>query len=464
MTLASQQTTDHGVTGPGPVMPGTAEAKAFLEDFGILSSFGATDAGGVHRPAATTSHTDSRMWLIGRLREFGLEVIVDGVGNVYGTATVIPGAPYVLIGSHTDSQPTSGRFDGAYGVLAAAHAVAHVSARVQEGSLSPTVNLAVVDWFNEEGARFQPSIMGSTTFTGARDAASTLDVNDVQGTSVRQALTDSGFLGDDEPPECCGYAEIHIEQGRILECEGLQIGVVTGGWTATKMTVEVIGAQGHTGATDMSDRHDALVGAARVVLAARAIADRHAHRADRAKVFTAVARLLLEPESPGVIASKATVSVDLRSDSPELVPVVAEEFHRSLTEIAADGEVDLRVHSEYLRAGATYAPVGIEVAEQVADELRLSHRRMLTRAGHDSVPLSEVVPTVMLFVPSVEGVSHHEAEYTHDDDLLRGLSVLRGVAERMVCGAVIDADRPHRSPLMSSPERRASGKGAVTAR
>ncbi|MFD1932234.1 hypothetical protein ACFSKW_12190 [Nonomuraea mangrovi] len=202
----------------------------FLRDFAYLSSIGAMPSGGVDREAATLPDAMQRSWLGGWLTSRGFDVRVDEIGNQFGLVELVPGAPYILTGSHLDSPPTAGRFDGAYGVAASAHAADAVARLARSGQITPRYNLAVVNWFNEEGSRFTPSMMGSSVFTGKPPLENAYSVEDDRGISVREALTRIGSIGT--PPELplAGYAEIHIEQGKELEAAGARIGVVTGTW------------------------------------------------------------------------------------------------------------------------------------------------------------------------------------------------------------------------------------------
>ncbi|MGE2736991.1 M20 family metallo-hydrolase [Mycolicibacterium vaccae] len=410
-------------------MPVEFDPGAFLSDFAEMSAFGATPAGGVHREAATAADGQAREWLRGWFDRHGLVTRVDEVGNMFGCAEFDPGAPYLLIGSHLDSQPTSGRFDGAYGVLAGAYAAAAVAATPPD---QPRLNVAAVNWFNEEGSRFSPSLMGSAVYTGKRSAADVLDTAGLDGVTVREALSGIGFHGSDAAPAAGAFLEIHIEQGRTLIDGRYDIGVVTENWTAYKYSVTVLGEQAHTGATHMRYRHDALVGASRAVLAVRAVADEFGP----ATVLGSVGHLTVEPNSPVVVPSRVRLAADLRSHDAD----VLERAHRSLLDrwaaITEDREVVVRVDSAALRPAGGYHAAGIALAGEVADRLGLRWRTLPTMAGHDSVNLRDVVPTVMLFVPSVDGISHHEREYTTDEQMLAGVRMLTETARAAVGGAL----------------------------
>ncbi|WP_197374668.1 M20 family metallo-hydrolase [Mycolicibacterium baixiangningiae] len=415
-------------------MTADLDAAAFLADFAELSAIGATPSGGVDREAATAADGQAREWLRGWFDRHGLTTRVDAVGNMFGCAEFgcaesDTDAPYVLIGSHLDSQPTSGRFDGAYGVLAGAYAAAAVAA---DPPVGPRFNVAAVNWFNEEGSRFSPSLMGSAVYTGKRSAAEVLDTVGLDGVTVREALSDIGFHGSDDAPEAGAFVEIHIEQGRTLVDEGFDIGVVTENWTAYKYAVTVLGDQSHTGATHMRYRHDALVGASEVVLAVRAVADEFGPDT----VLGSVGYFTVEPNSPVVVPSRVRLAADLRSLDAD----VLERAHLSLLDrwagISDGGEVVVRVDSAALRPAGGYHPAGIALAGEVADGLGLRWRTLPTMAGHDSVNLRDTVPTVMLFVPSVDGISHNEREYTTDEQMVAGLRMLTATARATVGGAL----------------------------
>ncbi|MEO9328926.1 M20 family metallo-hydrolase [Gordonia sp. B21] len=407
-------------------------ALDFLSDFRTMSTFGATPAGGVERQAATTEDGQTRRFLADWFDRHGFTTKVDSVGNMYGLKEFVPGSPYVLVGSHLDSQPSAGRFDGAYGVLAAAYAALDVAERIDHGSLTPRFNVAAVNWFNEEGARFAPSLMGSGVYIGKFDADDTLKLTDRNGITVREALSAIGFHGEDEPPTAVSYAELHIEQGPVLERENIAIGIVTANWAARKYTISVHGEQSHTGATHIAQRHDALVGASRVVLAVRELTSMFPAE----MVLGSVAQFDVEPKVAGVVPSKVTMAVDVRSSDADTLEKAHAQLLEAIAEINTDGEVHVEIGSSALRPSTSYQSEGIELAERVAQDLGLTHRRMLTMAGHDSVNLKDIVPTVMLFVPSVDGISHNERELTYDADLVTGVEMLSETVARMVRGDI----------------------------
>ncbi|MEV0936074.1 M20 family metallo-hydrolase [Streptomyces phaeochromogenes] len=409
---------------------------AFLEDFATLSTFGATPGGGVERQAATAADGEQRAWLHQWLTDRGFEVRYDGVGNQFGLFTFTPGAPYVLSGSHLDSQPLGGRYDGAYGVLASAHAAHRAVQRWKASDGTPRHNVAVVNWFNEEGSRFKPSMMGSAVFTGKLPAETALTTTDPTGTTVEAALREIGTIGDYPGPEVAAYAEIHIEQGRDLENSGTTIGLVGSTWAARKYQVVVRGEQSHTGSTIMADRRDALFGASLLVVAVRELAE----QSTDTPLHTSVSEMTVLPNSPVVVAREVRMHVDLRSPDEALLDAAAKRLAESIPGIEERASVTIEQVQTHGWAVAPFPAAGVELAAQAADDLGLSHRTVMTIAGHDSVNMKDVAPAIMLFVPSVEGVSHNEGEFTQDVETCAGTDLLAEVLHRLMSGA-LDSSR-----------------------
>jgi beta-ureidopropionase / N-carbamoyl-L-amino-acid hydrolase len=408
--------------------------EQFLTDFTTMSRFGATAGGGVDRQAGTPADHATRSWFSGWLAEHGFTEKVDAAGNQFGLLELVPGAPYVLFGSHLDSQPLAGRYDGAYGVLAAAHAVARAAGQARGDGGAPRYNAAVVNWFNEEGSRFTPSMMGSSVFTGKLALADALATADPQGTTVAEALA-AGRPADPDAPvlgDVVSYAEIHIEQGRNLEETGTQVGVVDRTWAAGKYRVVVDGAQSHTGATRMEDRRDAVYGAALVIAAARELAEEFAP----GLLHTSVSEMYVLPNSPVTIARQVRMNLDLRSPDEEVLVRAMDLLDERIAAASERSRTEVTLELTHRWGLVAYQPEGVCLGEAAAGRLGFSHARIMTVAGHDSTNLKDVVPTVMLFVPSVEGISHNEAEYTRDEDAVRGVELLAEVAGRMLRGAL----------------------------
>jgi len=331
-----------------------------------------------------------------------------------------------------DSQPTAGRYDGAYGVLAAAHAAFRLKdAWAQAGAAAPKYNIAVVNWFNEEGSRFKPSMMGSSVYTGKLGLEDALSTTDAAGISVRDALDGIGCRGDYDGPEAAYCAEIHIEQGRSMEKAGITIGLVSSNWAANKYEFVVHGEQAHTGSTVIEDRKDALLGASMLVVAARELANRFP-----GVLHTSVGQLNVYPNSPVVVPSRVNLLLDLRSADEAVLAQADTLLHNRIAEIEALANVSVEQHHSHSWPVTPYQREGVELAAKVAADLGLSNQAVMTLAGHDSTNMKDLVPTVMLFVPSVDGISHNEHEYTTDEDIVAGLAMLTEVANRLCHGAL----------------------------
>ncbi|UKA60584.1 M20 family metallo-hydrolase [Arthrobacter sp. FW306-2-2C-D06B] len=407
----------------------TADAQAFLRDFRSLSVIGETPGHGVDRQAATAADAQARAWFTSLAAQYGFRTEVDRTGNVFALLEWTPGAPSVLVGSHLDSQPTAGKYDGAYGVAAALHAGRRLAESTVPGE-EPKYNLAVVDWFNEEGCRFAPSMMGSSVYTGKLPVEEALAVQDKQGTTVAQALEAIGHLGAGTGPTAAAYAEIHIEQGRSLEDTGTTIGLVHSCWAAAKYSVTVHGEQAHTGSAVIADRKDALLGASMLVVLLRETT----HAFPGAVLHTSVGQLDVYPNSPVVVPSRVDLVMDLRSADEEVLAAAQKLLHEGITRIESDANVTIDVQQSHAWGLNPYQPAGVDLARECADKLELSHAPVFTLAGHDSINMKDIVPTVMLFVPSVDGISHNEREFTHDDDACAGVDMLTEVVARLCRG------------------------------
>lgn len=413
----------------------------FLKNFHEVSQIGATAGGGVHRQAATAEDKLTRDWFARYASQQGWNLEIDQIGNMFALVKLVedPAASAILVGSHLDSQPNGGRFDGAYGVIASLHAAASVQRAVAAGDLIVSHNLIVVNWFNEEGGRFAPSLMGSAVYAGKMDLTQMLSVTDVDGITVKQALEGIGYRTDSKGPQnIAGYAEIHIEQGRILEREAVQLGVVDSSWYTQKLDIEVLGEQSHTGATAMADRRDALVGASHVILAMEKITEQFAPET----LVSSVGQVTVEPNSPIVVNSRVHMVADLRANDPRIVQEARQILLEKFKTLSNELNLEIVAEDFDIRPNLYFPLEGVELAEKVAADLGQPVRRMQTMAGHDSVSMNTVAPSVMLFVPSENGISHCEREYTSDEDMAAGLRWLTGVISEMLQGALDDTDFP----------------------
>ncbi len=409
--------------------PDFAGFHAMMEE---VARFGATPTGGVHRLAASAEDGQARDWMASWLAERGFDVVIDPVGNLFGILDLAgPDAPLILSGSHLDSQPNGGRFDGTYGVIAACSAALAVRAGLARAGKSPTHNLGVVSWTNEEGARFQPSLLGSSVFVGAVPLDTALAIEDGDGVALGDALTAIGHAGRGQAPRPAAYVELHVECGPELEKAGRTIGVMTGWWGAVKTRVVVMGEQAHTGPTAMVARKDALYGASLLVAAIRRLAD-DVNAGGTERLYTSVGRLEIEPNSPNVVPGRATLFVELRSPEPEVLVEAEAALLRLIEETARVSGLAIEMSRPAIRPAGRFDDDLIELAETAAKRAGHAPMRLLTVAGHDAIPLAGVGPSVVIVTPSVGGVCHHENEFTAPEDLAAGLVVLSDMLAELV--------------------------------
>lgn len=393
-----------------------------------VSAFGATgEPGALNRMAATTEHGKARDWLCSLMERRGYEVRVDPVGNVFGVLeTAGPDAPLVLVGSHLDSQPNGGRFDGAYGVVAALAAIEAVRAHLDARGEAPGCNFAVVDWTNEEGARFQPSLLGSGVYAGELELDFALAREDGDGLSVGAELARIGYAGTDAAPRADCYIEFHVEGDTALEQSGRHIGPFERYWGALKVRAAMLGERAHTGPTVMAERKDAGLGAAYVMAGLRAMSDKR----DGA-LYTSVGRLVVEPNSPNMVPERATMFIELRAPEQPMLEEAEAELMVLLEESAARASVGHEVISVDRRQAGRFDPRLVALCEAEAAAQGLETMRLETIGGHDAVPLSRYCPGIVIAVPSVGGILHHPDEYTTPEDCERGANVLAAMLWRL---------------------------------
>ncbi|MDZ7600239.1 MAG: Zn-dependent hydrolase [Hoeflea sp.] len=385
-----------------------------------VSEFGKTGDGGVDRPALSDNHKAARDWFCGELRARGYAVLVDNIGNIFGRLDLAaPDAPMVMVGSHLDSQPQGGRFDGAYGVVVALTAVETWRREAVERGIAPSCNYVVVDWMNEEGARFQPSLLGSSVYAGTLTRDLALARTDRDGKTVEQELFRTGYMGSDAAPRPDCFLEVHIEGDSALEKAGKRIAPFVRHWGALKIRIEVIGQQNHTGPTPMEDRRDAVLGAAYIIAKVRDLADTAADT-----LYTSVARVDISPNSPNIVPGKAVLFVELRAPEPEMLDWSERELRATLPALAAKAAVEARIVAVDRRPAGRFDPRLVSLAEQAADRFLYPRMRLDTIAGHDAVAVNAVLPAIVVAVPSVNGVIHRCDEYTSPEDLAAGGDVL----------------------------------------
>ncbi len=416
-----------------PIPEPDIDTNAFHALMAEVSTFGATAAGGVHRLACSAEDGVARDWLRGVFAELGLRVVVDPIGNLFGVLDWAGAdAPTVMTGSHLDSQPNGGRFDGAYGVVAACAAVAAIRRHVAETGATPRCNLVIADWTNEEGARFQPSLIGSAVYAGQMELERGLACRDGAGISVGEALGRIGYLGSGAVAHPDAYIEIHIECTDRLEAAGERFGAFVRYWGATKYRVAFLGEQAHTGPTPMQRRKDALLGAAYLIADLRALADRAA-----GTLYTSVGRLEVVPNSPNVVPGEALVFAELRSPDAAVVDWAEAELAALITNSAARAGVAAEVRAIDRRRPGAADPALVRLAADCAASQGVATMELETIAGHDAISLMAVCPAIVVAVPSVGGICHNPAEFTAPEDLALGAQILTRMLWRYCTGAAL---------------------------
>ncbi len=381
-----------------------------------LAEIGPIPKGGNNRLALTDADRAGRDLVVTWMRDLGLEVGVDTVGNVVAHQPHIDGAP-VMMGSHIDTVATGGKYDGNLGVLAALEVIETV---IDQG-IELQRPLAAGFFTNEEGSRFPPDMMGSLCYAGGLTVEEALSTTDSEGLSVGDELDRIGYRG---PLPCPGpvpyaFVELHIEQGPVLERDEMQIGAVTGVQGISWTEVNITGQSNHAGTTPMGMRHDAGLAAAELVTAVRRIAK----EMGGTQVGT-VGALRLHPDLVNVVAARAQLVVDLRNTDDNDLQSAERQLLLEVHRVAqAEGvEIDTKWVARF--EPVVFDPRVVELVESTASALGLSVRRMPSGAGHDAQIFAGICPAGMVFVPSVKGISHNPAEHTDPEDLIAGADVL----------------------------------------
>ncbi|TBW40041.1 Zn-dependent hydrolase [Siculibacillus lacustris] len=398
-----------------------------------LGRVGALDGGGVSRLALTAADGAGRALVVEWMRAAELEVVVDPIGNIFATRPGIEPGPSVMIGSHIDTVATGGLYDGNLGVLAGLE----VLAALDDGAIATRRPVTVAVFTNEEGARFQPDMLGSLVHVGGLDLAAALEVRSIDGTRLGDDLERIGFAGTAPlgGVTAAAYLELHIEQGPVLEAEGVEIGVVEGVQGISWTEVTLGGRSSHAGCTPMRLRHDAGLAAARIAAGVGEIA-----RAIGGDMVGTVGSLRLKPDLVNVIAQTAVMTVDLRHPDEATLVEAEGRLAGLVARVAAEERVDAATRSLARFAPVAFDPALVARVEATAARLGHSHRRMPSGAGHDAQMLARVCPAAMIFVPSVDGLSHNVREHTDPADLARGLGVLATLALELA--GPVDAPKP----------------------
>jgi N-carbamoyl-L-amino-acid hydrolase len=383
-----------------------------------LAQLGATVKGGVCRLALTDLDRQARDLFVKWCEEAGCTVSVDAIGNIFARrAGRDPGRAPVMTGSHIDTQPTGGKFDGCFGVMAGLEVIRTLN----DLGLETEAPVEVVVWTNEEGSRFPPCMMGSGVFAGKLDLAEILAKQDEQGLVVGEELRRIGYAGSREVlgHPVGAYFEAHIEQGPILEDQAKTIGVVMGCLGQKWFDLTLTGVEAHAGPTPMHLRKDALVGAAQVVSAVNRIALQSQPHA-----CGTVGCLNVHPGSRNVIPGEVKMTIDFRHLHADKLQAMVDDLCQTLSQTCAQHGLSYELTPTADFPPLDFASQCVDAVRQGAAQLGLSHMDIVSGAGHDAIFIAELGPAGMIFVPCEGGISHNEIENATPEDLGAGCAVL----------------------------------------
>ncbi|MEO8559313.1 MAG: Zn-dependent hydrolase, partial [Rhodospirillales bacterium] len=325
--------------------------------------------------------------------------------------------PPVMTGSHLDSQPTGGRFDGVYGVLAGLEVIRSLN----DHNYQTNAPVEVAVWTNEEGSRFAPAMVASGVFAGVFDLDYGLSRADLDGKTMGQELQRIGYAGEAQVGgrKIAAFFETHIEQGPILEAEKKTIGVVAGAQGQRWYEITLIGQEAHAGPTPMKRRRDALVGAARAVVEVNRIG-----MANQPYACATVGLMQVSPNSRNTIPGKVFFAVDFRHPDDAVLSKMDAELRDSVAKIAADIKLEAEVTQIWYSPPVKFAPGCVDAVRKAAERLGYDHMDIVSGAGHDACYISRVAPTGMVFIPCEDGISHNEVENATKTDVAAGCQVL----------------------------------------
>ena len=401
------------------------DRERLLATIDAVAAIGRQADGSCARLALTEADCDARDWVVAELKRIGLAVEIDAIGNIFGTRPGASDGPPVMSGSHIDTVATGGRFDGLYGVAAAIEVIRTLN----DHDVVTESPLAVAIFTNEEGARFQPDMMGSLVFAGGMPVNDALAAKDTDGVTVGQELARIAYAGSARPSPPKAFVELHIEQGPILDSNGEVLGAVVDLQAIEWVEVTFRGVSNHAGTCPMALRHDAGYGAARLAVDVRELVRRIAG----SQVGT-VGRIRLEPNLVNVIARQAAVTVDLRNTDDQVLARVIDELTCIAATVAEDEGLSFEIRKLAQSPAVRFDEGIVEAIEKSAAELGYPIRRMTSGAGHDAQMIARICPTAMIFVPSIGGISHNPRENTLPEHLEIGANVLLHTLVRLAGG------------------------------
>ena len=388
-----------------------------ISEFG---KFGLNDKGGIDRLALSENDRKIRNFLCAWLKKNGFEVLVDPVGNIFGVLSlgISKTDANFMCGSHLDSQPNGGLFDGTVGIAYACIGGVALKELINRKKLkSYFKNYIVACWTSEEGARFQPSLLGSKVFTGNISRKDAFDLKDETGMSFKDALLAIGYKGTDTALAPDQYLEVHIEQGQKLENLNYPVGIVSSAWGARKINLKIEGQPDHTGPTPMAQRVNALLGASKLIVKIDEIAQNSG-----GTIHSSVGRVTLFPNSPNTVVSEANLWIEFRADSENLLKQAEEQLNKFIRQLQGITKCKVSQTDREIRRVIELDQKAIKIVADAFTKQNISFLNMTTIAGHDALQLQSICPATLLFIPSKDGISHSPEEFTSQKDIEYGFS------------------------------------------
>ena len=383
-----------------------------------LAKIGATPKGGVCRLTLTDLDKQGRDLVLGWAKDAGMSITIDKIGNGFmRRAGRNNNLPPIMTGRHIDTQPTGGKFDGNYGVLAGIEVVRTLN----DLGIETEAPIEVAFWTNEEGSRFVPVMMGSGVFAKAFTLEHAYTALDTEGKSVKGELERIGYIGEQEPGDhpIGAYFETHIEQGPVLEDNDVTIGVVSGVLGIRWFDCTVTGMEAHAGPTPMALRKDALLAATRIMQDVVAAAHRHPPHGRGT-----VGMVQVFPNSRNVIPGRVKFSIDLRNATDALVDQMAHEVKAFAAQVGQAHGVDVKIEMVSSYNAIAFHPDCVDAVGRAAQKLGYSNMPVVSGAGHDAVYMAKLAPSGMIFIPCKDGISHNEIEDAKPEHITAGCNVL----------------------------------------
>jgi N-carbamoyl-L-amino-acid hydrolase len=382
-----------------------------------IGKIGETEKGGSCRLALTDLDKQARDLLAAWCKKLGCKLIVDQMGNMFFRIKGKDNSlPPIGMGSHLDTQPSGGKYDGVFGVMSALE----VLRTLHENNIQTESPIELINWTNEEGSRFAPCMIGSGVYTGKHSLEEGLNCKDNEGKLLGEELKRIGYSGDSMiKPNLKAYIEPHIEQGPILEDEQKSIGIVLGALGQKWYDLEITGLEAHAGPTPMHLRKDALLGAIKIIDAVNRIAQKY-----KPDGRGTVGELKIYPNSRNVIPGSVLMSIDIRHSQADILDFMEAELKEVILVVSDSMKLKMKLTNVTQFPNVNFNKICIDAVRQSADKLGYSHMNIVSGAGHDAVFVSDVVPTAMIFIPCKDGISHNEIEFASKEDIEKGCNIL----------------------------------------